>query len=111
MRRFVLLAGALFALAAAAQALNGITVVPATRFEFTDCAAGGSAAQSLTRNTYLFRVTTEDVWICMAATCAAGGEKFGGGVAFLWSVGATTSFSCRSAGATGDAIFTKVVTP
>ncbi len=85
MRKLLLL----LALASTAAIAGGIQLDTAKRFEFTNCEAGGSAAQTLTEGTYLFRVTTEDVWICYAATCAAAGEKFGAGIA-----------------ATGDAIFT-----
>ena len=88
-------------------ALAGISLDTGRRFEFTDCAAGGSAAQTLTLGDYFTRVTTEDVWICYAATCAAGGEKLGAGVAFMLSIPrGGQAISCRSAGATGDVIFT-----
>lgn len=108
MKRLLLIVFALAALAAPAQT-GTITVYTGTRFEFTDCSSGGSSAQSVTRGSYLFRVTTEDVWICFAATCAAGGEKYGAGTTFVQWFDATTSVSCRSAGSTGDAIFTRAV--
>lgn len=85
----------------------GVALDTARRFEFTDCAAGGSAAQTIPEGTYLFRVTTEDVHVCFAATCASGGEKFPAGTVMLLSISrAGSSVSCRSALATGDAIFT-----
>lgn len=110
MRKLKLLA-LLTLLALPALARGAINLALGTRFEFTDCAAGGSAAQTLALGQYLFRVTDEAVFVCFAAagsTCAAGGEKFPGGMAMLLNVtGDKVSVSCRSAGATGDAIFTK----
>src|SRR4051794_12978612 len=99
---------ALAVLLAASTAIGaGITLIVATRFEFTDCAAGGSAAQTVTGGSYLFRVTGEDTWLCYAATCASGGEKFSAGTLMqLVIAGASQSISCRSVGATGDAILT-----
>jgi hypothetical protein len=87
----------------------GIAVSTGTRFEFTNCAAGGSASQNVVGPLdYLFRVTDEDVFVCWAATCAANGERFPVGFAAkLHFEGASTTLSCRSAGATGDAIFTR----
>lgn len=94
-------------LVSTAAIAGGINLDTSRRFEFTDCAAGGSAAQTVTEGTYLLRVTTEDVSMCLAATCATGGEKFPAGMAMMWSVGrGGTSVSCRSAGATGDLILT-----
>lgn len=80
------------------------------RVEFTDCAAGGSAAQTITAGDYLFRVTDADTFLCFAnsaSTCTSGGEKFPSGTVMLLTIpGGKTSVSCRSATATGDAIFT-----
>lgn len=106
MRKLALLCSLLVAGIAVA---GGITLAPSpttNRFEFTDCSSGGSASQSVFRGTYLFRVTTEDVFICYAATCATLGEKFPSGTVMLISFNATTTVSCRSAASTGDAIFT-----
>lgn len=89
------------------EAATGITIQPNVRYEFTDCAAGGSAAQTVTAGTYVFRVTDSDVFVCYAATCAAGGEKWPLGTVILINVNADQSVSCRSAGSTGDAIFTR----
>ena len=95
-------------LAASVAFAVGIAIDVTTRFEFTDCAAGGSAAQTLTENQYLFRVTDTDVWVCWAATCASGGERFPAGFAAVISVGRGGSqLSCRSSASTGDAIFTR----
>lgn len=88
----------------------GVLLDTSTRFEFTDCAAGGSAAQTLTVGTYLFRVTDADTTICPVAsgsTCAAGGEKFPLGTVMCIAITSDKkSVSCRSTGSTGDAIFT-----
>ena len=91
---------------------GGIALDTSTRFEFTDCAAGGSAAQTVTGGyTYLLRVTDSDVSLCIAesgATCAAGGEKFPMGTVLLLTVpGASKSMACRSAGSAGDVALTR----
>lgn len=100
----LLLAGLAFA--------GGIALDTSVRFEFTDCAVGGSASQNVTGGTtYLARVTDADVWVCYAGACAAGGERLPVGSVFLLSVpGPTTStraMSCRSAASTGDYILTR----
>ncbi len=89
-----------------------LTLDPSVRYEFTDCASGGSAAQSLTAGRkYLMRVTDESVFVCLAATgstCSSGGEKFPAGTVVLINVtDSLKSVSCRSANSTGDVIFTK----
>lgn len=105
MKKLVLLAVSLVAVAVMAQ---GIPLKPATEFNFTDCASGGSAAQTLTANkSFLMRVTDADLWVCYAATCATGGMKFPQGTVILVKVGATAqSTSCRSSASTGDVLFT-----
>lgn len=85
----------------------GIRLDVSRRFVFTDCAAGGSASQTVTEGTYIARFLTEDIWICYAATCAANGEKFGAGtVMMLYIPAGGQVVSCRSAGATGDFVLT-----
>jgi hypothetical protein len=96
----------LIALVGTAAAAESITLDTAKRFEFTDCASGGSAAQTVTPGNYLFRVTDKDTFVCMAATCATGGEKFPLGTLMVISVARSTSVSCRSSDSTGDAVFT-----
>jgi hypothetical protein len=96
----------LLLLAGTALAATGIVITPAVRYEFTDCGAGGSASQTVTGGTYLLRVTDADTFLCWAATCATGGEKFPAGSMLLVSIPATQAFSCRSAG-TGDVILTR----
>lgn len=108
MRRLGLVALALISLAAFA---GGINLLTGTRFEFTDCASGGSAAQTLTTpRQYLLRVTDADVFLCFAesgSTCATGGEKFPSGTVILLNVTSDkASVSCRSSASTGDVIFT-----
>ena len=97
----------LFALSAAA---GGIVLNTSRRFEFTDCAVGGSAAQTVTGGTYLLRITDADTFLCFAdsgSTCAAGGEKLPNGTVILLTIGnGGQSVSCRSVGSVGDAIFT-----
>ena len=108
------------ALTAIAQTqIKGITIFTATRFEFTNCEAAGSAVQTVTEGTYLFRVTDEAIFLCYAAQlgdggtpCGSGGEKFPAGMAMMLSVKSGGQvMSCRSAGAAGDAIFTKATQP
>lgn len=106
MRKLGLLA-LLVACAAAAQIQLNQAVIKT----FTDCAAGGSAAQTLDQGTYLMTVTTEDLWMCQAesgSTCVSGGTKFGAPFAMLFEVPRSgLSVSCRSTGSTGDLQFTK----
>jgi hypothetical protein len=90
---------------------GGIALNTGVRYEFTDCPAGGSSAQTVLGGQYLFRVTDSDVFVCFAesgATCASGGEKFPQGTVMLLTVpGASKSVACRSSGSTGDVIFTR----
>ncbi len=103
--RALLLVVALLATAALA---GGLVLQVGVRFEFTDCAAGGSAAQTVTEGQYLMRVTDSDAFLCYGATCAAGGEKFPAGAMLLLSVGAGgQQMSCRSASSLGDVILTR----
>ncbi len=104
MRKLLLLLALVVGCAAFAQAIE---INTGKRFEFTDCAAGGSSSQSLTEGVYVMRITTEDVFLCYASTCATTGEKWPAGTVILISIprGGKT-VSCRSNGATGDAIFT-----
>lgn len=78
---------------------------------FTDCSSSGSVAQTLTAGTYLMTITTEDVWVCQAAsasTCASAGTKFGAPFAMLFEVPrGGLSISCRSSSSTGDLQFTR----
>ena len=108
MRRLGLVAVALLSLVAFA---GGINLLTGTRFEFTDCASGGSVAQTLTTpRQYLLRVTDADVFLCFTesgSTCATGGEKFPSGTVILLNVTSDkASVSCRSSASTADAIFT-----
>lgn len=100
---------ALLALAAFGGA--GVPIDTGTRFVFTDCSSGGSAAQTMTAGgDFLFRVTDADVFLCFAAsasTCAADGEKFPLGTVMILTIPRDKpSVSCRSAASTGDAVFT-----
>lgn len=86
---------------------GALTLDTGRRFEFTDCASGGSAAQTLTVGQYLMRITDADVYVCYAATCASGGERFASGTIIGIAVGlGGQQVSCRSTTSTGDAIFT-----
>lgn len=92
---------------------SGLTIDTGVRFEFTDCASGGSANQTVTGSTvpalYLMRVTDSDVFLCYGSTCASGGEKFPLGTVILISVPASGQImSCRSSASTGDIILTRV---
>lgn len=108
MRNALLLAALLaFASPVSAQGLNLDT---ATQFTFTDCASGGSAAQTVTQGLYVFTVTDADTFLCVAdsaSTCASGGVKWPLGTVVRLSVGrGGKSMSCRSSTSTGDLQFT-----
>lgn len=84
-----------------------ITLTTGVRFEFSDCASGGSSAQTVQAGSYVFRLSSDaDVYVCFAATCATGGELFPAGAMMHLKVPASTSVSCRSGG-TGDVILTR----
>jgi len=102
-----------FLLAAAVALAGGISLETSVRTEFTDCASGGSASNTLAANTqYLMRVTDADVFLCLAATCASGGERFPVGTVLLYQTrNAVLTLSCRSSASTGDIIFTKADSP
>lgn len=107
MRKLLALGIALFGLAA----LGGIQLDTATLKTFTDCAAGGSAAQTVAAGDYLLTVNDEATWLCMtdsASTCASGGAKLPSGFGIIITIGAGgQSVSCRSTNSTGDLQFTK----
>jgi hypothetical protein len=88
----------------------GVPIDTDKRFEFTDCASGGSAAQTVTPGDYLFRVKDADVALCFAvsaSTCVSGGEWFPSGTVMIITIPRDKpSVSCRSTASTGDAIFT-----
>jgi hypothetical protein len=94
-------------------AFGQVTLEPSVRTEFTDCASGGSASNTLAANTtYLMRVTDADVFLCLAPTCATGGERFPSGTVLLYQTrNAVLTVSCRSSASTGDIIFTKADSP
>lgn len=90
-----------------ALALAGIALDTGVRYEFTDCAAGGSASQTAVAGQYLLRVTDADAWLCYGATCASGGERLPSGTVILFQVPAGgQTFSCRSTASNGDVILT-----
>jgi hypothetical protein len=108
MRKFRLVVLVVLGLMPLLALAGGIALDTSVRYEFTDCASGGSSSQSLVENLYLMRVTDSDVWVCYAATCAAGGERFPvGSVVLITMPRGPTSVSCRSSASTGDVIFTK----
>lgn len=101
-----LLLALLLGLASPAGA-RGISIDPSKRYEFTDCAAAGSTAQTVAEGVYLTRFLTEDIWVCYAGTCGTGGEKFGAGTVMMLSIGRGGQLmSCRSSGSTGDLVLT-----
>lgn len=109
LRLLVLFAAVALATGASAA---GVALNPSVRYEFTDCASGGSAAQTVVAGTYLLRITDADTTVCIAdsaATCASGGDKFPSGTVMLLTVGGTSkSLACRSSASTGDLILTQV---
>lgn len=105
----------LLLLCAGLAAAGPVQLQTAVRFEFIDCASGGSVAQTITDGTYLLRVTDENAWLCYAGTCTGtSGEKYPVGTVMLIKLcsnkfcdGSGTSSSCRSAGSSGDVILTR----
>jgi hypothetical protein len=86
---------------------NLLLFVPSTTIvTFTNCANGGSAASTVTAGRHQLVVSDEDTYICLAATCAANGTRYPPGV-YDVRLMESTSISCRSAGAAGDAQYTK----
>lgn len=102
MRTFAL---ALMLVASSALAA-GIPIDPANVVTFTDCASGGSAAQTIPEGDFLLTVADADVFLCFAAsasTCASGGIKFPQGtVARITTPRGLRSLSCRSSASTAD---------
>ena len=79
--------------------------------DFSNCATGGSAAQSISDGSYLMVVFDEETTLCWAATCASGGRRLPLPFAMLMdfkSASGSQQLSCRSAGATGDVHFTRI---
>jgi hypothetical protein len=100
---------ALLASTAALAAGAALNLDTAVRLEMTDCASGGTAGATLTVGNYLLRVTDADAFLCYAASCATGGEKFPqGSVVVLAVPTGGQAFSCRSAASNADVILTKV---
>ena len=100
----------LLALASAVAFAGGINLDTAKSYDFTDCSASGSAAQTLTVGVYLLTVSDSNTFLCLAATgstCVTGGRKLPQGLGMMISIGADqVSVSCRSVSATGDLSFT-----
>lgn len=91
----------------AANALpTGLDWVYATTTDFANCGAGGSASNTIAAGTWQLGVFDETVWICYAATCAAGGRRVPASTVLVVKVPSLTTISCRSTGATGDLEYT-----
>lgn len=103
-----------------ALALGGIALKTTPRYEFTNCAAAGSVAQTVTGGEYLLRVTDADSRVCITETAnpdagtscgfydgGTPGEMFPSGTVMKLQVpGASKSVSCSSSAATGDVYLT-----
>ncbi len=96
------------AVSAAAAIPTGYDLVYATTTDFADCAAGGSASNTIAAGTWMLVVLDEATSFCYAGTCAAGGRKLPANAILTIKVAGTTTISCRSAGATGDLQYTKL---
>jgi hypothetical protein len=106
MRNLALLAVLLTAGLAAAA---GVALNFNATYDLTDCAAGGSGSVTVPGGQYLLTVTDADVFLCNAATCAAGGRKLPTGTVMIVGVGggfSGSAFSCRSTGSNADVQFT-----
>ena len=92
-------------------AMAGIQLDQAVVKTFTNCEAGGSAAQTLIGGQYVMTIHDEATWVCLAdsaSTCATLGSKFAAGFGMVITINNSgQSVSCRSAGATGDVEFTR----
>lgn len=108
MRKPVALLVALLGLAFGGVAAAQIVLQVDTRLETADCASGGSSIGTTKAGKYLLRVTDKDTFICWAATCATGGEKFPLGTVVLLRFPVAQALSCRSSDSTGDAALTWV---
>lgn len=110
MKRWVLTLALVSLTAAAATGLSALTLAPALGdFSFALCAAGGSSAQTLTAaqaGNYLMRVTAADVTMCLASTCAAGGQAWPTGTIIYLTLPAGP-VSCRSAASLGNLYLTR----
>jgi hypothetical protein len=107
---------ALLALVATA---SGVAMQTAKRYEFTNCAAAGSTAQSVTGGNHLLRVTEADSRLCINETAnpdggtvcgpydgGVAGEMFPLGTVMVLTIPGSSSVtkyvSCSSSTATGD---------
>lgn len=112
MRKFHVLLLAVTLSASGPLRAQGIKFV-GTEKTFTNCASGGSAAQTVSDREQDFFVRTsndEPVWICLAktgSTCVTGGNFLNANstVRLRFSLN-QLSVSCRSTGATGDLFVT-----
>ncbi|MDP1824900.1 MAG: hypothetical protein Q8L48_16710 [Archangium sp.] len=105
-----LLLAAVLVFASPALAQDGL-VLTSTLYTFTDCASGGSSAQTVPEGNYVLTVTDADTFLCQAdsaSTCATLGTKWPVGTIVKYSVGrGGLSLSCRSSTSTGDLQLTK----
>lgn len=116
MRRYALAVVLLLA-AVFATAVGTIRLDTSVRLEIINCASGGSSdagaglGNTLAAGDYIFRVLDDDVWLCYAATCATDGERFPVGTVMTVQVRGSAGqlVSCRSAGSTGDIVFTRII--
>jgi hypothetical protein len=95
-----------------------IRLDPSTRYALTNCAAAGSASQTVARGKYLATTHDEEVWLCYADGLPDGGSgcqadagvRLPQGIAFELDIpsAAGQAVSCRSVSGTGDIELTKV---
>lgn len=82
---------------------DGFVLDTATTLSASNCASGGTSigtSEEYTR--YWVRTFDEDVWLCYAATCAAGGVRLAPGSSVLLLFRSAQALSCRSTSSTGD---------
>lgn len=113
MKRLVILTVGLLALSAlAASAINyDRSTSYTTQYTFTNCAAGGSAAQTIIKGKYLVTALEDTGFLCQAktgSTCASGGKPLPINTRTIVDVGESLSMSCRSASATADITLDRV---
>lgn len=112
MRRLLPLVAVVALVSAGALAAKAIQFdLVGTSYTFTDCASGGSTAQTIATGTYWVTVNDDKVFLCEAAsgsTCAANGKPLAVGTGWIETVpSGGRSVSCRSGG-TGDLHFQRV---
>ncbi len=107
----LLAVSSLLLFAAAPPSAAGVQLNDSVQTRFNNCAAGGSASQTVANGKYLLVVTDETTTVCTGHTCDGGnGARMPDGLVMLMAFNAPdggTPVACMSAGAAGDLLFTR----